>query len=226
MKSNLFCMSFVLMVGLFGCSSAGNEPVAEVGLDRIHEAPASLQAHGVSRYASRGDGDNVDLALLSERGEVVGSLTAAKDFTNETLHVTLALPGHDLVLEKSKGDGVIQLNGKTVSLSEAMVELDIAREVLIDEGFLPSPEGPAVAQETQANETFALSSGPENATCSAPLRSGCYRSSNQAWACGQAVPGICLAGYCYESCSCYDDTQWYEWPWTVYVCCSYERCNL
>src|SRR5689334_12433290 len=130
MKSISLSFCFIATMTLFGCGSTDDELAREGHLDRIREAPASLQSHGVTRVAVRGDGDIVDLTLLSDRGEALGTLSAVKDAASESMEVTLALPGHDLSLAKSKGGAVIKRNGHTVSFSEATAELDIVRELL------------------------------------------------------------------------------------------------
>jgi hypothetical protein len=210
---------------LLGCV-AESEPVADGDLERVREAPASLQGHGIARYAAWGDGDTAELTLLSDGGEAVGRLSASKNLTDEALEISLALPGRDLAVSKSKSAGSISLNGRAATLDEARQELEIASDLLVEEGFLPEPTRPLAEgdEATLALQSQVASPGTESAYCSAPLRSGCYRSSVQSWACAQAVPGACFAGYCYESCSCEDDTKWYD-LFPVYICCSYERCN-
>ncbi|WP_437670125.1 hypothetical protein [Sorangium sp. So ce131] len=225
MKMQSILLALAVTHALVGCS-AGDEPVADGDLARVREAPASLQRHGVVRYAARGGADMAELTLLSDRGEALGTLSAVKDAANESLKIALALPGHDLTISRSKHEASITLNGRAASLAEATPELDMTRALLVEEGFLEEP-GEPVSQENEGAPTLesqASTSAQRGGGCVKPLRSGCYRSSNQAWACAQAVPGTCTTGYCSESCSCSDDTQWYEWPWTVYVCCSYERC--
>lgn len=217
---SLLVLALLASPSLLGCV-AGGEPPAERDPAALREAPASLQQRGVARYASDTAGDLAELTLLSDQGEVLGALSAVKDAANESLEITLALPGHELALAKSRGDLAITLDGRPASASEAMPELEIARELLTAEGFLPPAEGPAQAAHAAA---LALQSpGPESAYCG-PESGGCYRSSNQAWACFKAKPA-CLAGYCSQSaCTCVDDTQWYD-LYHVYICCASASCN-
>lgn len=102
-----------------------------------------------------------------------------------------------------------------------IAELEMAGDLLVGEGFLPPPDGPARAANTDAQ---ALQSpGPESAYCG-PESGGCYRSSNQAWACLKARPS-CLAGYCSQSaCNCVDDTKWYD-LYHAYICSASASCN-
>ncbi|WP_437281946.1 hypothetical protein WME90_15730 [Sorangium sp. So ce375] len=226
MKMNWNLLVLAAAHAVLGCS-AGGEPVADVALEGSREAPASALRHGIAHYTARGGEGTVELTLLSDRGEALGTLSAVKDVEKESLEIALALSGHHLTVSRSKREGAITLNGRAASFDEARPELETARELLVAEGFLPELDAPAGQEDDGAPALQSLASAPaqERGACANPLRSGCYRSSNQAWACAQAVPGSCLTGYCYESCSCQDDTQWYEWPWTAYVCCSYERCN-
>ncbi|MDI1480747.1 hypothetical protein [Polyangium sp. y55x31] len=220
MKSILLVL--VASHSLLGCV-AGGEPIAERDLGEVHEAPASLQRQGVARYASDAVGDIAEITLLSDRDEVLGTLSAVKDEANESLEITLALPGHDLTIAKWKGEATIMRKGRPASSSEAMTELEMARDLLVEEGFLPPSDGQARVANTAAQALQSPSSGTESASCG-PMSGGCYRSSNQAWACFKAKP-TCLLGYCSESaCSCVDDTKWYD-LFRVYICCASASCN-
>jgi len=220
MNAKSILLVLVASHSLVGCIAEG-EPIAELDRTQVREAPASLQRQGVARYASDIDGDIVELTLLSDRDEVLGTLSAVKDAVNESLEITLALPGHNLALAKWRGEATITRDGRPASSSEATPELEMARDLLVEEGFLPPPDGPVHAANADAQ---ALQSpGPENASCG-PQSGGCYRSSNQAWACLKAKPS-CLYGYCSQSaCSCVDDTKWYD-LYHVYICCASASCN-
>ncbi|HEU4535172.1 MAG TPA: hypothetical protein VFS00_13685 [Polyangiaceae bacterium] len=226
----------------FGCASALDEGASEAeagakaatagrrlegaGREGAREAPAAARQGGVAFYAGRADENGVKLTLLSESGRALGALSAHKDLALESLAIALTLPGVELTVSKSKDEATLRRNGRAVALADAGPELEVARALLVEVGFLREQSAPpAPGHEAAEGAADASSAEGSNAVCSSPLRSGCYRSSNQAWACAQAVPGTCVLGYCYEWCGCYDDSQWYDFPWTVYVCCAEERCN-
>jgi len=49
MRSNSFAFCFVVVTMLFGCSSTEDELAADGRLERLREAPASLQSHGAGQ---------------------------------------------------------------------------------------------------------------------------------------------------------------------------------